>query len=293
MSHASEIPFQRHGIAEYNFEGDGATTPHTMIKLVAIDIDGTLLNSSRQVSEENKSALKAVQEAGITICLASGRLIPTIMPIAEEAGVSGPMITCNGAYAESAEGETLVSATLSKRAQQEVLDYSRENQVTANLYQPRRVLTTHESPYLELYVKRTRAQPEVFGWDRLEQEAATKMIFVDAPAANLSHAEYFEPLQEYLDFDLTVSEPEYLEFLPRGMNKGTTLALLAKHMGLRQDEVAAIGDYHNDFDMIQWAGLGAAMGSAPEEVKAVANMVVPTNDENGVAFFLNHILNCS
>lgn len=260
------------------------------IRLLAIDIDGTLLNSQRQVSPGNREALKRVQEAGVVACLASGRLIPTLMPIAEAAGVKGPTITCNGAHVETAEGEVLMSATLSERAQAAVLAYSRENHVTANLYQPRRVLSTHESNMLELYRGRTGAQPLVMGWDRLAQEAPTKMIFIDHPEANERHARHFDPLQDELDFDLTVSEPEYLEFLPKNVHKGTAVQVLANHLGLKREEVAAIGDYYNDLEMVKWAGLGGAMGSGAQALKDAADVVVPGNDADGLAVFIERIL---
>ena len=268
----------------------GSLVHSTMIRLLASDVDGTLFNSDRRVSDQNKQALRRAQDAGIVVCLASGRLIPTLRPAMVAAGVEGPMITCNGAYAEAEDGTVLVNELLNKKAQRFILEYSQKHHVNANVYQPRRVLGTHESEMMELYRTRTMASPTLMGWDALHGEPATKMIFVDHPSKNLEHKEHFTPFQAEYGFDLTVSEPEYLEFLPTGVNKGTALAKLAAHLRFAQYEVAAIGDYHNDREMLEWAGLSATPTSGAPELKEIADVVVASNDDHGVAEFVEYIL---
>jgi len=264
--------------------------PALMIRLLATDVDGTLLNSQRQLSDRNRAALHRASEAGIVICLATGRLIPALKTIQARLDIPGPTITCNGAYVEALDGTVLLHGGLTPEARDVILDYSQERNVNANMYQPYRVLATHESPFLEMYRNRTTAIPEILGWDGLRHETATKLIFIDHPAANLRHAEHFEPLQTQYGFDLTVSEPDYLEFLPHGVNKRTGLIALAEHLGVARSEVAAIGDYMNDYEMVTWAGIGAAMGSGAQELKEAADLVVPGNNEDGLAHFVDHIL---
>ncbi len=261
-----------------------------MIRMVAIDIDGTLLNSRRQVTDGVRGALRRAQDAGIVICLASGRLIPTLMPVAAQAGVTGPVVTCNGAYAEMEDGETVFSAHLSPEVVSELLDYAETAGITANLYQPRRVLSNRESPYLDMYRSRTGATPLVMSCAKLKHEPATKMIFINEPAVNERDAQHFAPSAAGGKFHLTVSEPIYLEFLPPHVNKGVGVQAVALRLGLEAHEVAAIGDYLNDLEMIAWSGLGAAMASGAEALQDLADLVVAGNDEDGVAEFLDHIL---
>lgn len=261
-----------------------------MIRMVAIDIDGTLLNSQRQVTDGVRAALRRAQDAGLVICLASGRLIPTLLPVAQQAGVRGPVVTCNGAYAEMEDGETVFSALLSPEVQEELLDYAEANGITANVYQPRRVLCNRESPYLEMYRQRTGGQPLMMGANELKNEPATKMIFIQEPLANERDAAHFAPGDAAGKFHLTVSEPIYLEFLPPGVNKGVGVQAVAARLGLEASEVAAIGDYFNDLEMIEWAGLGAAMASGAPDVQRAADMVMPGHNEDGVAAFLDYIL---
>ncbi|MBX3096220.1 MAG: HAD family phosphatase [Fimbriimonadaceae bacterium] len=258
--------------------------------MLAIDIDGTLLNSERRVTERVRSSLQVAQSNGLIICLATGRLIPTLLPIAEEADVSGPVVTCNGAYAEMEDGETVFSANLSQEVVADLLQYAESNGITANVYQPRRVLSNRESPMLDLYRSRTGANPIVLPYEELAQEPATKMIFINEPSANASDLDLFSSNATDGKFHLTVSEPIYLEFLPPNVNKGIGVKAVASRLGLDASEVAAIGDFHNDREMIEWAGLGAAMASGAQAVKQVADIVMPSNDEDGVAIFIEHIL---
>lgn len=260
------------------------------IKLVAIDIDGTLLDSARKVPEANRQALARAQAAGITVCLATGRLVPTILPIAEMAGVQGPLVTCNGAYVEAADGTPVLDTCLPDTVRDTLLDFADAEGITANVYQPRRVLSNRESERLALYRARTKAEPVVMTREELSHQRATKIIFIDEPNVNAQNFDRFSPLAGHESFHLTVSEPIYLEFLPPRVNKGVGLQALAAHMGLGREEVAAIGDYYNDREMLAWVGTSAVMASAPPDLHSVAGRVVATNDDCGVAEFLDLIL---
>jgi len=260
------------------------------IKLLAVDIDGTLLDSVRQVPERNRLALARAQAAGITVCLASGRLVPTILPIAKVAGVQGPLVTCNGAYVEAADGTPVLHACLPDTVRDDLLDFADAEGITANVYQPRRVLSNRDTEFLALYRERTKAEPVVMTREELTHQRATKIIFIDQPEANAANYDRFLPVAGAESFHLTVSEPIYLEFLPPGVNKGIGLQALAAHMGLCREEVAAIGDFYNDREMLEWAGTSAIMASAPPDLHAVAGRVVASNDDCGLAEFIDAIL---
>lgn len=261
-----------------------------MIRLLVSDVDGTLLNSRREVSEVNRAALWRAYESGITICLATGRLVPTLEPIAEQVGIPGPRVTCNGAFAESADREVLFEASLGDRARDLILDYAGERAVNVNIYQPFEVFASHESRFLELYRGRTKRNPEILGWEGLKSKKASKMIFILDPDDLQSHMDHFVPFCEEFKFDLTVSESEYLEFLPQGANKATALQAVAADLGVERHEVAAVGDYMNDLEMVEWAGLGGAMASGVAELVARADVVVPSHDEDGLAWFVDLVL---
>lgn len=261
-----------------------------MIKLIATDVDGTLLNSHREVSPQNRAALIKAYEAGIIICYATGRLNPSLAPVKDYIGIPAPTITCNGAHAELATGTPIYSKTLASETRDFVLNYAQSRNITTNIYQPNRVLTSHNSEFLELYKSRVSVHPDVIGWENLAHEVATKMIFINDPDQNIQSRTELTPTQAEYQYDLTVSEPEYLEFLPQGVNKQSALIELCRHLNIHQNEVAAIGDFENDIQMIEWASIGAAVESGTPKLKNIADQIVPGHNENGLAYFVDSIL---
>lgn len=257
-----------------------------MIRLVATDVDGTLFNSRREVSEGNRLALKRAQEMGLMICLASGRYLNTLRPVALEAQVKGPLITCNGAYILNQHGQPVLDECLTSSGRGRVLDYAVENEVQVNIYQPDRVVASRRGAMYALYCSRTRIECEILAIEKMALLRPTKMVMVDTPERIIQHTLFFQPIVKALAIELTTSEPEYLEFLPLGVNKGIGLQRLCDHLGFAREEVAALGDFYNDLEMVQWAGLGGAVGNGAPELKAAADVVVETNDEDGLAQFL-------
>ena len=261
-----------------------------MIRLLATDVDGTLLNSQRELTPRVKDALLAVQDSGIIVCLASGRYLNTLLPLAEQIGTKGPLVTCNGSYVEDVHGHPVVDHQVRDEAKLRILEYARRNNVHVNIYLPREVLVSKREDWHDVYVRRTGAVCREATHPELESSRASKMIFIDTPEKIQEHARFFGELQSELDVSLTLSEPEYLEFLPGGVSKGDGLKNLAAHLEIQQAEIAAIGDFFNDLEMVQWAGFGGAVGNAVPELKAAATVVVGTNNEGGLAEFCDLIL---
>lgn len=258
----------------------------TLIRLVATDVDGTLLNSRREIPEPVRLAVQAAQASGITICLASGRYLNTLIPIAEMLGTNGPLVTCNGSYVQDADGNPVADHQVRDQSKEAILEYASLHGVHVNIYQPREVLVSKQDEWHDVYVQRTGAACRYATATELRAARATKMIFIDSPERIQEHARHFGELQGQLDVSLTLSEPEYLEFLPGGVTKGDGLRNLAEHLGLAREEIAAIGDFYNDLEMVEWAGFGGAVANAVPELRALANVVVASNDDGGLAEFL-------
>ena len=262
-----------------------------MIKMVATDVDGTLLDGERRISAENLNAIATAVADGITVCLASGRLYTTLKPIAEAAGLTCPMVMCNGAYAETAAGLAVVDECVGKAAQVAVLEYAKLHNVHVNVYEPKKVTVSQNGEFYAMYQDRVKIGSILSDPDSMQALRATKLIFIDHPNEIQRYYAHFRPLAQALGVDLTTSEPEYLEFLPKGANKGTALDRLSAHLGINQAEVAAIGDYYNDMEMVKWAGLGGAVANAVPELLAAADVVVASNEEAGLSEFLGFIKN--
>lgn len=261
------------------------------IRLLAVDLDFTLLDSSREIAEPNLPAIRRAWEAGITVVLASGRIASGMRRFADSLGLPTPLVACNGALVIDGCGQTVVQRTCHLEAARSILDYCRAENHHVHVYAEGTIWFAEPDIYAEAYLARAR-QPDhrCVGWEALYSLEPIKLVVMGTPE-EVGRAR--RGLSETVGPDwssVTVSEAEYLEFLPAGCSKATGLSALAARLGVSREEVAAIGDYENDLEMVRWAGFGAAVGNALPEVQAAADVVVGTNDEGGVAQFIDLLL---
>lgn len=257
-----------------------------MIQLIAIDLDGTLLDSNRLIPQENTEAIRQAVKQGVVVVPASGRIGPSIKPFSDQLGLDGTMVCCNGAHVLSGKQE-LLHVGLGADITRTVVEYAFEAKEHLNLYCRDKLYFTSDPVWGEVYLSRVRtiipieiARAEAF------ELLPTKMILVADPDSMPQHLEFFERTLPRDQVELVFSEPDYLEVLPAGVSKATGLAALASHLGVPRENTAAIGDYYNDLQMIEWAGTGVAMSNAPDDIKSIADVVTESNDECGVAAFI-------
>jgi Cof subfamily protein (haloacid dehalogenase superfamily) len=260
------------------------------IRLLAIDLDGTLLSTEKRISPENVAAINRARAAGIEVVLASGRIRTSMLPFARLLHLDGPMICGNGTQAYLSDQEILFTLWLPEAPLHLITDYANSLGLHANLYTPDTLYFLRDTKWGDLY----RSRVETIVPKTLEPGApfpqCLKAMIVDSPARILEHIEHLHPAVGKMGVRITESEPEYLEFMVEGATKGTAIQKLATRLGLDQLEVAAIGDYLNDVEMLQWAGTSAAVANAHEATKNSANYVVSSNDEEGVAEFIDEIV---
>jgi len=261
-----------------------------MIRLLAIDLDGTLLRSDRRISETNRSAIRRAQSAGITVLLASGRIRPSMQPFANELGLNGPMVCGNGTHAFIDGDRELFTKCMEPAAYRALIDYAGAEDIHLNLYTPDGLFFLSETPWGALYRQRVESVvPKI-----LPQPFDGKLIkamIVDSPDRIGHHRDQLSERLDGLQTRATESESEYLEFMALEATKGTALKHIAEELGIAQEETAAIGDYLNDLEMLEWAGLSASLENGHTDAKRVAKVTVSTNDEDGVAEFIDaHVL---
>lgn len=261
------------------------------IRLLAVDLDFTLLDSNREIPEANRRAVRRAWEAGITVVLASGRIASGMARFADHLKLSTPLVSCNGALVIDGNGQTVVERTCHPEVSRRILDYCRAHDHHVHLYAEGAIWFAEPDAYAGTYLSRARQPDHRFvGWEALYSFEPIKLVVMGEPE---EVARARSGLSETVGPDrssVTVSEAEYLEFLPAECSKATGLGALAERLGIARDEVAAIGDYENDLEMVRWAGFGAAVGNALPEVQAAADVVVGTNDEGGVAQFIDLLL---
>ncbi len=261
-----------------------------------MDIDGTLLTDDRVPHPENIQALERARDAGITVVPASGRIAASVRLFSEELGLGEAMICSNGSHVVGPDGAELLYVGLSSEAVNLALDYTDSVGVHTSAYTRYELFFLTDSPWGDIYQRRVRAVvPQHTTSEQARKMDLLKLILIDRPECIAGHR---DALLEVLSPDLallTKSEPEYLEVLSPRANKGLGLKALADAMGIKREETAAIGDYLNDIEMVEWAGVGAAVANAADEVKAVADVQVASNGDGGVADFIDLLveMNCA
>lgn len=261
------------------------------IRLIALDLDGTLLGSDRQMSRENVEALMRATEEGVIVCLASGRAPSTILPFKESFGLRGPVVSCNGAFVMDEDGSEIHHTCLPDSAKKILIDLAEAEGIHTNLYSRSLVHFSSRGDFANTYMQRTGLKnPEWTNHTGMRGLDATKVLFMDHPERISAINEQLQASLPTTEANIVLSEADYIEFLSPGVHKGGGLQALADSLGIAAEETAAIGDYLNDLEMVEWAGFGAAVGNARDEVKEAAKEVFPSNDEHGAAVFVDHIL---
>lgn len=265
-------------------------------KLLALDLDDTLLNDDLQISPRNMAAIRRVAARGMMVTIATGRMFSSALPYARQLEVNLPLITYHGALIKYAgSGEVLRHCPVPLERALEILDLSEELGFHVNLYLHDRLFVKEENENTRYY--RTIASiplEQVGNLSRFllkQKEEPTKLTII-----NTAEDGSLEDLQQMLrerylpELSILKSRPFFLEITHREATKGRALDFLARREGISAEEIVAIGDSYNDIDMLQFAGVGVAVANAPAEVKKVADVITRSSREDGVAAFLEEYL---
>ncbi|MGM0137812.1 hypothetical protein IGI65_000214 [Enterococcus sp. DIV0755b] len=260
-----------------------------MIKMIAIDLDGTLLDNNKKISPRNKAALAKAKAQGVKIVLCTGRPLRAIRPYLEELQLKEAgdySITFNGGLVQKNDtGEVMAKSTLSYANVKELIALAEALELPLDVVSDEIVYVlptdpNHESiyaklnPLLHFEPLTTAALTE----DLLYNKAvvAFEQSYLDQQLAKIPAA-----LNER--YEIIKTRDVLLEFMPKGVTKAYGCQLLAQHLNITAAEVMAIGDEENDLPMIEYAGLGVAMENAVPMIKAAANVVTASNTDDGVA----------
>lgn len=255
------------------------------IRLLAIDLDGTLVNDRLEMDPRDVAAIKAATAAGVTVVLATGRMFKSSLRYAEPLGLTGPIINYQGAVVrEIASGDVWYRCELTVPMQQRVLALAEPRDWHVNAYVDERVYTARARPEADLYARVAMVPYEVVGpLSKWLSRDSTKMVLVDLDPADVPAR--ITELSAWMGDTgrVTRSLDWFVEVVNPEVSKARALAMVADRLGVGQAEVGAIGDNLNDEDMVRWAGFGVAMGNAPEALKGVAKHVTGRIGEGGVA----------
>lgn len=277
---------------------------HPLVRLIAIDMDGTLLPLlSQTVSRRSAMALRAAQEAGVTVAIATGRRSAYTTPLLEGLGLRAdtPLITSNGAVTKTLGGETIDRCHMDARVARGICGLLRGfGSVVFTFDRPGRgelVLENLEQAHgrISIWIEANRNAIEVVnpledampdGEDPIQGMVAGSVAQMRAAEKALKASEWAEGCGSactvYPARDLSI-----LDLLPPGVTKGWALARLAGRLGVDRKETMAIGDNWNDVEMLEWAGQAVMMGNAAGELRTLAKTrgwkQAPSNDQDGAA----------
>ncbi|MCR4400570.1 MAG: Cof-type HAD-IIB family hydrolase [Syntrophomonadaceae bacterium] len=255
------------------------------IKLVAIDLDDTLLDSRLRIPPAAAEAIARARRRGVHITLATGRMFASALPYALQLGVDLPLISYQGALVRHVlSGEELVSRKVDPGAGRQALARLREWGLHVQAYWDDRLCMEALTPEGEDYARLAGVTPLLV--ERLEDvvEGGTfKLLAVSYQVERLAALEARLQREFASRLYVTRSKPHFLELMHPEATKGRALAAVAAHLGVERAQVMAIGDSYNDIDMLRWAGVGVAVANAPEAVRRAADLVTLSNDDGGVA----------
>ncbi|UOW67279.1 sugar-phosphatase [Paraclostridium bifermentans] len=261
-----------------------------MYKLIALDIDGTLLNSEKKVTQEVFDAIQNAKEKGVKVVLSTGRPLPGVQTLLKELKLNDEenyVVTFNGGLVQEITSQDVISNI---EMSHEDFDYiynelAKKHDIKIHINTPDFLVVPYtEVPKYSVHESTLNNIPVICMNENEINSDLTfcKVMLVDEP-------EIIEDIitkipQEFHDkYTIVRSAPFFLEFLNKKVNKGSGLQALCDKLGIDPSEVIAVGDEENDRHMIEFAGLGVAMGNARDSIKEIANHITETNNNHGVA----------
>lgn len=272
-------------------------------KLIAMDMDGTLLNSKKEVSEDSKYALKRATERGVKLVICTGRIYTSARYYAGLIGTEAPIIASNGAYIrEKDRGKIIFEKYLDADKVIKMVEMSEGYGFFPHVFTSDSIFAKKLSYFSENYKKWNDSLPEdlrvrIEIVDDLKpyilqnKDDIIKFVTATDDIDNLMRLR--KDIENSIDVSIMSSAQNNIEIMEKGVSKGNAVKSLAEYFGFDREEVICIGDGENDISMIEYAGLGIAMGNSEEGLKNVANYVADTNDNHGVAKAIEKfVLNC-
>jgi Cof subfamily protein (haloacid dehalogenase superfamily) len=263
------------------------------VRLVALDVDGTLLDPAHQLRPRVAAAVRATRAAGVEVALATGKLLQSVEPLLAEMGLSGPQIVLNGAATiESATGRVLRFRPLAETSRRQVIEQVRQADpdVLISHFTLDGILMDRAHPAWIILAEYGEGPPVLVPDLLAGGLPPAAKILLAGPPERLARLRAALGSRLPAGVAMTTTTEDFLEFFDAAAGKGPALAALREELGLAREAVAAIGDGENDAPLLREAGLGVAMANAAAVTRAAAEWVVPGNAEDGVAVALEELL---
>lgn len=257
-------------------------------KLVAVDMDGTLLNSGGQISERTKRAIVEAGKQGVYIVLATGRILPSALNYSRKIGLNKPIISSNGAIMVNGNKEIIYEEKIDGNDIEHIMNIGDRNGIYYHFYTRDTYYSNrYEEDIVRFYNPKGISRDEIINFqlykdiNEVIKKDILKFIFIE------KNPEKIMKLRNQLDsiegINICSSGRNNLEVMDKKVSKGNSLKYLCEKLEIPRNKVIAIGDNENDMEMVSFAGLGVSMGNGTSKIKAVSDTTTSSNDKDGVA----------
>ena len=262
-----------------------------MIRLIATDLDGTLLNNEHKISDYNKKVISAVNEKGIKVILSTGRPTSAATKFLDDLNIETDMISFNGAMITDRKVNILYENNLESSIGKELIEIAKKYKIYYQGFLGERWnLSDAKSKWLNFYISIAKIDNYSVGFDNIKDFSFSKFMFI-------GENEILKEIAEELDKKLkdkvyyAFSRPVYLEVHSPKVSKANALCFLLNKYDIKKENVMAFGDNNNDIEMLEIAGISVAVDNAENALKEKAKYITKSNIENGVGYFINKYFN--
>lgn len=264
------------------------------IRLICSDVDHTLLTEEQQLLPMTEATLRRLQERGVKIILATGKNLGATRAIADRLKLDDPLIFVNGSLIQYRDGKIFNRHELQPEITEQLIQLGESQGMDMMLYVTNDIFVKEGGKYSHALDKYGGPKPiELKDWQDMGANLAhiLKFVFIDEDFSRLERMKVILEKNISNGIELCFSLPILLEVQPAGVSKGSALEKVAKLLELPREALMAFGDGNNDIEMLQYAGIGVALENATPELKNVASHLAPSNNEEGLARFLQDFFN--
>ncbi|MFZ5945736.1 MAG: Cof-type HAD-IIB family hydrolase [Bacillota bacterium] len=258
-------------------------------RLIAIDLDDTLLRNDLTISERAKKAIRRSMERGVIVTFATGRMYRSALPYALDLCLDVPLITYQGALVKYADGRMVYHRPVQLETAHEVIDFIKPLGLHINAYIDDELYMEEETQWGQKYVGVAKVPVKYIKFPHEIKKDPTKILII-GESDELDRAALALGNRFGSRINITKSKSFFLEISHPLATKGNALRELAESLHIPSEKVIAIGDNMNDLDMIEYAGCGVAMGNGVDALKKVADIVTQNNDDDGVAEIIERLV---
>lgn len=267
---------------------------HMSVKLIAIDLDGTLLNDNKEVGERTFKALKAAKDKGIYIVLASGRPIQGIIPLIHKLELDtyeNYAISFNGASVYKVSDYTsIINYSMPLLDMLEINEFTSKHNMHSHVFVNGKAYIEENGEYSDLEASINHIDLNLVKYSDFDKDVIVNKFLLSDDPQKLKEFHKLIPSSMYEKYNIVFSAPFFLEFLSKDASKGNAVKALCEYLNIRSECVMAIGDEENDLSMLEYAGHKIAMGNANQKLKDIATYITDSNNDDGVGKAIEKIV---